>query len=322
MISKVLRVCHIGAGGWTNRMHGEAMKRASEEEDVVFAAVCDLKEDLAVSVAEKLGAQSVYTDFEEMLDEQQPDGVSVIVQPEVTPGLIEILIRRGVPFFCEKPPVPDSETHRRLANLAEGLPHVVGYNRRFAPYIQRAYEWMSEEAAGELQSVTCLFSRFNRRDSFGPTLVHGVDTVRYLAGDLDRYSLETKGAHGVRNYFLDGWACSGARVSLQVTPATGSSQELYFLRGDKRSAVVAFPQEGMIDLPGYVELHEENQCVARCGPEDFGIRADERGILAGMKEEHASFYRMLHGQGGDVCNLANTFETIRIEKEFAEIVER
>ncbi len=128
-----------------------------------------LRARLGISAGE--GA-AVHDDLDRMLEDVQPEGVLVLVPPPVATAVIERVAKRRAAFLTEKPPAPDTAAHRRLIEVVGELPHVVAYNRRHAPYIRQAKEWMAGQA---VQSVTVLFSRYRRRDPDFTTTVCACD---------------------------------------------------------------------------------------------------------------------------------------------------
>lgn len=300
-------------------MHLPAMRILNANGEAAYAGVCDLNRPAAESYAHDLGAASAHTDLHAMIDQCRPDGVILLIKPEQAPGVISQAIARKVPFFTEKPPSTDTATHRRLIKEAGDLLHVVGYNRRHSPYIMRAKEWMHGQ---QIQSVTCMFSRHHRREpDFSATAVHGIDTAYDLTGDtFVRARAEMAPAGTVWNYFINGWTKSGIRVDILVTPNTASCCEHYIIRGIDRTAVVAFPQIGMIDDPGYVELHEWNKVVSRSVPKDFQLAPDDHPGLGGIVSEHRAFIETLRSRKPAASTLATTLQTQQIREALCELV--
>ncbi len=302
-------------------MHLPAFQTLAKQGQAEFCAVCDLRPEMAQTYARDLGATAVHTDLERMLDECNPAGVAVLVQPEASAHVLARLAARRVPFIVEKPPAPDARTHRRLAEAAAGLPHVVAYNRRHCPYVMQAKEWL---AGSPLQCVPAHFSRHRRReDNFSTTAVHAIDTARHLAGaDLAVLRVEIRPAVSspIRNFFLNGWTAAGTRVDILITPDTASAVEHYTLRATDRTVVVSFPQNHMLDLPGFVELQEENKVVRRMGPGDFGIAPHDQPALGGMLAEHTHFAQILRGQATPFSTLQTTLQTQEIRDELERLL--
>ena len=103
-------------------MHLPALRSLPKVQNVACAGVCDLNRRLAEEYARQLpGESAVYSDVDAMLADLRPDGVLVLVPPPVAAGVIERVARRRVPFLTEKPPAPDTATHRRLVEQVGDL---------------------------------------------------------------------------------------------------------------------------------------------------------------------------------------------------------
>ena len=87
--------------------------------DVELAGFCDLIPERAESFAEKAGRGRAFTDYREMYDAVEPDMVFICIPPTCH-GEIEFeTIRRGIPFFVEKPLALDLDLARRIRDAAE-----------------------------------------------------------------------------------------------------------------------------------------------------------------------------------------------------------
>ncbi|MFH1708552.1 MAG: Gfo/Idh/MocA family oxidoreductase [Planctomycetota bacterium] len=312
------RVAVIGCGQWATWMHLPVMRDLAARGAAVYAGVCDRDGTRAREYAAQLGGPAVFTDAGAMLDAVRPDAIIILVNPEYTADLVRPAITRRIPFLVEKPPAPSAAAHRDLMAAAGTLPHVVAYNRRFAPYIREARAWL---AGAVPQMVTGVFARHRRQEAdFTTTAVHGIDTVLFLAGaPLVSAVLEMVPSGCVHNFFLRGWTAAGTRVAIEVTPDTGSAVEHYAVRGTDRSAQVAFPQPPMIDLPGWVELHEGNAVIARKTPADLNLVADDLPALAGVRGEHEALPALLAGEPS-AGTLATTLQTQVVREAFGAMV--
>src|SRR5436309_1353008 len=120
--------------------------------EVEVAALCDLDEDRLRAAAAQWGTPETrtYADFRRMLDEVRPDGVWVLVSVPATFAVTAECLRRGFDTLLEKPPGLRTEETRELASLAErlGCRAMVAFNRRFNPYVRRAWQAVSEAGGG------------------------------------------------------------------------------------------------------------------------------------------------------------------------------
>ena len=151
-----------------------------------------------------------------MLDEVRPDGVWVLVSVPSTFAVAAECLRRGVATLLEKPPGLSTGEARRLASLAEAhaCPAMVAFNRRFNPYVRRA--WEAVTAGGPPAVILVEYHKGPQQyDSYprevnarwiGVDAIHGLDLLRHLGGpvrdvraraDRHRHGDLPDGFHGV-----------------------------------------------------------------------------------------------------------------------------
>lgn len=77
MAGKV-RICCIGCGSMARTYHYPSLK---EMDDVELVALSELDDDRIKYGIEKFGFQRTYKDYKEMLKEEKPDAVYVLMPP-------------------------------------------------------------------------------------------------------------------------------------------------------------------------------------------------------------------------------------------------
>ena len=93
------KLAMIGCGG-IGRYH---LGHFVNFKDIELAGCCDLLIERAEEFVQIAGSGKAYSDFVKMYDEVKPDMVFICIPPS-THGYIEFeTIRRGIPFFVEKP---------------------------------------------------------------------------------------------------------------------------------------------------------------------------------------------------------------------------
>lgn len=100
--------------------------------DVNLVAVCDSSSFL-LDAFSKYAKQSVYTDYQRMIDETRPDCLIVATPTKYHAGMVLYALERGIHVFCEKPFSLSVEEGVKMATTAElkGLVNQVGYHNRF-----------------------------------------------------------------------------------------------------------------------------------------------------------------------------------------------
>jgi len=185
-------VCIIGCGGMGNAHSG----RLAALPNVEVVGVCDLIEDKARALGEKLGVKHTQ-DFRELLDEV--DAVWVCTEPFNRFDIIAASAAAGKHIFCEKPICLElSEADEMIAAAREaGVVYMLGYVlRRTNPY-RLMHDVFASGQLGEL--VNCWTRRYmpfdtstrwyGQQDKSGGVALdfgsHDVDWLRWVGGDVD-----------------------------------------------------------------------------------------------------------------------------------------
>src|SRR4051812_17101536 len=84
------RICIIGAGSLSSRRIYPYIGAAGAQ----LVGVCDLNAEHAARNARRFGGRP-YTDMEQMLDAEQPDGVMVCIGAAQHAALAPVILRRG-----------------------------------------------------------------------------------------------------------------------------------------------------------------------------------------------------------------------------------
>jgi predicted dehydrogenase len=272
----VLRIVCVGAGWFANHVHGPALAQYRDEhpDEVDLAAVCVRKSiDKAQEYCRKFGFQRVYTDLDEMLDSERPDACWIVTPISATRGVAARVMERGVAAFIEKPPGANLVEARELAEVARrtGTPHMVAFNRRWAPCTRKALEWLPH-----LETVEYVCARMLRPDrmdeqfAFG-TGIHLFDCIRFLAqrtcgGVRAARTRRVESAAGeasgkrVLNFEVDIECANGARGRCDLLPACGKYEESYAFYGPRASVAFQLPgRTRSMEVPGRADLWVEGE---------------------------------------------------------------
>ena len=293
------KICVVCCGGIAFHQHGHGYKRyAALHADTDLAACCDIDEKKARDFQVQFGFRKYYTDFKLMFKEEKPDAVCLNAPEELTASLAAEILRMGYPLILEKPPgLNPAETNSILAAANEGkVLHQVAFNRHFMPVVKTLVRDLRENfKPGDIQYIGCDFFRCNRKDAdFYTTAIHGIDTVRYIAGvDYKElsflYQEMPDAARGSANFYIHGTVSSGACVQLRFCPMTGARFERITvnLRGSTYMALL--PHGDSIDSPGRLFHYQEDKLVKEITSEEIdGSR--ERFMTNGFYQEDAAFF--------------------------------
>lgn len=188
-----LRIAVIGAG-YMGRKH---IRYLAASEECRLAAVVD--PDAAAERAAREHGARYCRSIDKLLSGEPVDG-AIVASPT---GLHEQVglrcIGSGVPVLVEKPICASVASAERLNAAAEqaGVPLLVGHHRRYNPAVAAAKRLIDEGAVGRLVAISTIWcmrkpaayyaAAWRRQPGGGPVLInliHEVDLLRYLAGEI------------------------------------------------------------------------------------------------------------------------------------------
>ena len=193
-------VC-IGAG-YFSQFHYDGWNRMPS---VQISALCDIDRSKAETVAQQYNIPTVYTDYQEMLAQEQPDFVDVITPPDTHQEICQTAFDLGTHVICQKPLAPtyaEAETIVKAARQAN-VRFMVHENFRFQPWHREIKQLLDQQVVGDRLHMLNLRCRMG--DGWGEdayldrqpyfrempklfvyeTGVHFIDVFRYLAGEIE-----------------------------------------------------------------------------------------------------------------------------------------
>jgi predicted dehydrogenase len=192
-MSQPLRGALIGCG-FFGRIQLEAWHRMP---DVEIVAACDPDLDRA-----KQAAPRAYAEPEAMLAAEQLDFVDIATRPDSHLPLVRLAVAHRIPAICQKPVAESLAQAIEMARVAgaSGVRVMVHENWRWQPWYREAKKLIGEGAIGKPLAYQF---RLRQRDGLGAepfpnqpyfrlmprlliyeTLIHPIDTARFLFGDI------------------------------------------------------------------------------------------------------------------------------------------
>jgi predicted dehydrogenase len=180
--------------GFFSRHHVEAWRRIP---NVQIVAACDNRLDRAQAVSER-----PYTSLETMLERENLDFVDIVSRPDAHLDLVSQAAQRQLAITCQKPMAPDWTTACRMVDIAEEnrVRLMIHDNWRWQPWYRAARKIIAggdigtplsygfrcrwKDGAGEAPYPKQSYFRDLRRFIIDETLVHHIDTARFLFGDI------------------------------------------------------------------------------------------------------------------------------------------
>ena len=139
----------VGCGGIAQLVHIPSLKRIKEVE---LVAVCDIYGDVAKGVATKYGIEKYYTDYREMFEKEELDGIINTTWPAAHAEVTIEAAKAGINVFVEKPMAVTVEECKEMIRACKenGVRLMVGFMKRFDPGLA----WVKGEIdRGELGEV-------------------------------------------------------------------------------------------------------------------------------------------------------------------------
>ena len=148
---KTYRVALLGC-----RSRGTSQAKAiTQHPRTELVAICDLLPERLETVGDKFDVKARYSDFEQMIHEQQPDIVNIPTATKFHAPLAEAVLRMGVHVDVEKPmTVTLSELDRLMAaQRASGKQLVPHHQAAVHPPAKKLRELVRSGFIGEVQAV-------------------------------------------------------------------------------------------------------------------------------------------------------------------------
>jgi predicted dehydrogenase len=188
----------IGAGYFAH-VQAEAWQRISS---ATIVAVADSVPGKARAFADKFGINRAYENVDEALDRERPDFVDVATRPESHVALVRKACQRGIHIICQKPMAPTWEDCLGMVETCESakVRLLIHENWRWQPWyreirrligggvlgdvFQFSAQWRTGDGCGPQPYTVQPYFREMPRLLVHETLVHVLDTFRFLGGEL------------------------------------------------------------------------------------------------------------------------------------------
>jgi len=177
-----------------------------------LVGVADANKITADGIANRYNTKG-YTDFRQMLDEQQPDIVTIAVPTSHHLEIALEAIRRGIHLLIEKPIAFSVEEGNQIIAAAEdaGVKLTVGHIERFNPAVIALKQHLANHELGHVFQVDVhragpLPVRINDVGVVIDLAVHDLDIIRYVTqAEIVRVYAETEsGIHSQHEDLMSG----------------------------------------------------------------------------------------------------------------------
>ncbi len=147
--SEKLHIAGIGVGGM-----GASNLKNLESQNIV--ALCDVDHDYAAKTFQRYPKARIYTDYREMLEQQQDIEAVLIATPDHTYAVITMAAMKARKHvYCQKPLTHDVAEARRMAQAAKelGVATQMGIQGHSGEGVRTICEWIGDGAIGEVREV-------------------------------------------------------------------------------------------------------------------------------------------------------------------------
>ena len=195
----MLRGAVIGTG-YFSQCQIEAWQRMA---DVTLVALCDLSRQKARPFMEQFGIPKFYSDYRQLLEQEQLDFVDIITPPATHYEIATVAAACGVHVICQKPLAPSYEEAVALigAMATTDVRFMVHENWRWQPWYRETKRLLEDGTLGRPFSLNFMmrtgdgwgeaaylgrqpFFREYERLLMFETGVHFIDTFRFLLGEV------------------------------------------------------------------------------------------------------------------------------------------
>lgn len=316
----MFKICVIGCGGMANGGHGPAFKKYKEDyKDICLAACCDVDENKAKKYKEDFGFKKYYSNYEQMLEIEKPDVVSLIVPVHLTKSIAIDIMKKGFNIILEKPPGKDVDEIKEMIAQAEksNVNVRVAFNRRYAPLLIKLKE-LIKESREEITNITYQMYRHNRCESdFSTTAIHAIDTVKYIAeADYKKVDLSFQNrfdiGENVKNVYLECELEKNIHAHIDLVPLSGVQVERISLNTQNHTYFVHLPIQGCFDQPGELVHFKQKQLVEKI---DGASLVDSKEYFegAGFYNENRLFFEHIRNNNEITCDLASAIQSVELE---------
>ena len=318
----MFKVCLIGCGEIAKNFHGPAIQKyfGEHSNEINLLACCDTDIQKAKAFAEKFGFKSHYDDYRKMLNAERPDAVCLTASYVVIHSIAVDVMGMGIPIIMEKPPGTTGAEVSTIIEAADKskIHNQVAFNRRYTPIVNELKSILSSSGpADDIYNIRCVFQRVGRRDDdFYTTAIHGIDTVKYIAGSdykqvRFRYQELPEVNKGAANIYLDCEMQSGATAQLAFCPFGGKVIEDYFVTCSNHDFTLKMPVWGSPEYPGGLWHFSGNECVNHVKGDDtrFGIEMFER---FGFYSENADFFNNVRAKVQSPNDINSALQSVEI----------
>lgn len=151
-MDRKLKLGVIGAGSFASRRHIPVIVKSNDAE---LVALCRRDKDMLRKMAEHFNCNNTFTDYKEMLNSVEMDGVLITTPHALHYEHAKASLEKGLHVMIEKPMTVKSSEAKELANIAKdkGLVIVVALNPPFWRHTTYIRNFINSGELGDVEGV-------------------------------------------------------------------------------------------------------------------------------------------------------------------------
>ncbi len=222
---KKVRLGIIGAGGVTQSKHLPAIWRLRTIWEPVEVVAAAKRDEVTNQKTAELYNYKPYTDYKDMLDNEELDGVIVATPDGMHYEHTLACLERGLPVLIEKPITRSLAHADEICRLADekNIPMMTVANKRYSPPYRRARKFIQQ---GPVSDPALYVGKFNLGYDYVWILeqgtIHIFDITRYLMGDVTSVY-----AAGVNKYDRNQLGYPVDNIATTLTFTSGAVGNIY-----------------------------------------------------------------------------------------------
>lgn len=119
-------------------------------------SICGRKTDRLVNYCKEIGLKKIYTDWQQMLNEEKLDAIAIAVTPNAQYQIAKTAINKGINIFAEKPLAANYEQVKELFNLVKkrGVQNAVDFIFPEIKEWQKVKKLIDAKKLGDLKKIS------------------------------------------------------------------------------------------------------------------------------------------------------------------------
>ena len=195
-MSEIYKVCLVGCGRMGATIDDEIVGHHNEFLWVPFShaaavlschrthlvAVSDVIEEKAKTVCKRYQAERYYTDYRQMIEQENPDILCIATRPSSRSEITIFAAENGVKgIYAEKPLCCSMEEADMMVEVvqAHNIKFNYGTQRRFMPFFRQIRLLIDE---GQIGNIQCVIFQYGMSSALWG-LTHTADMMLFMAGD-------------------------------------------------------------------------------------------------------------------------------------------